>query len=125
MATALSSKTAATDIPTTIQKIEAGTIFVTEVGENGLEKKKQVLLFKHRMMLQGLKAVDGLLGIIKLLIPGGMLLVVEHQRNLASNRDRKRLFREPVASGSQGGNIRGWKTEGPAGFLFRDAQSRI
>ena len=34
-----------------VDKIEAGMMYVTEVDENGKEKKKHELPFKHSMML--------------------------------------------------------------------------
>ena len=41
-----------------------------------------------------------MLGIIKLVNPGGLLLEDEHQSNLASNREKVSLLREPGASGN-------------------------
>ncbi|WP_347988845.1 FAD/NAD(P)-binding oxidoreductase [Methylomonas sp. AM2-LC] len=64
-----------------VDKIEAGMMYVTEVDENGQEKKKHELPFKHSMLLPAFKGVDALLGIDKLVNPRGFVLVDEHQRN--------------------------------------------
>ncbi len=64
-----------------VDKIEAGVMYVTEVDENGQEKKKHELTFKHSMMLPAFKGVDALLGIDKLVNPRGFVVVDEHQRN--------------------------------------------
>jgi sulfide:quinone oxidoreductase len=64
-----------------VDKIEEGMMFVTEFDENGQEKKKHELPFKHSMMLPAFKGVDGLMGIEGLVNPRGFVLVDEHQRN--------------------------------------------
>ena len=64
-----------------VDKIEAGMMFVTEFDENGQEKKKHELPFKHSMMLPAFKGVDGLMGIEGLVNPRGFVIVDEHQRN--------------------------------------------
>jgi sulfide:quinone oxidoreductase len=64
-----------------IDKVEAGMMYVTEVDENGQEKKKHELPFKHSMILPAFKGIDALLGIDKLVNPRGFVLVDEHQRN--------------------------------------------
>ena len=64
-----------------VDKIEAGMMYVTEFDENGQEKKKHELPFKHSMMLPAFKGVDGLIGVEKLVNPRGFVLVDEHQRN--------------------------------------------
>lgn len=64
-----------------IDKIEAGMMYVTEVDENGQEKKKHELPFKHSMILPAFKGVDALLGIDKLVNPRGFVIVDENQRN--------------------------------------------
>lgn len=66
-----------------IDKIEAGMMYVTEVDENGQEKKKHELPFKHSMILPAFKGVDALFGIDKLVNPRGFVIVDEHQRNPA------------------------------------------
>ncbi len=64
-----------------VDKVEAGMMFVTEFDENGQEKKKHELPFKHSMMLPAFKGVDGLMGIEGLVNPRGFVIVDEHQRN--------------------------------------------
>ena len=64
-----------------VDKIEAGMMYVTEVDENGQEKKKHELPFKHSMMLPAFKGVDGLMGVEGLVNPRGFVIVDEHQRN--------------------------------------------
>jgi sulfide:quinone oxidoreductase len=64
-----------------VDKIEAGIMYVTEVDEDGKEKKKHELPFKHSMMLPAFKGVDALFGIDKLVNPRGFVIVDEHQRN--------------------------------------------
>ncbi|MBD9362855.1 NAD(P)/FAD-dependent oxidoreductase [Methylomonas fluvii] len=64
-----------------IDKIEAGMMYVTEVDENGQEKKKHELPFKHSMILPAFKGVDALTGIEKLVNPRGFVIVDENQRN--------------------------------------------
>lgn len=64
-----------------IDKIEEGMMYVTEVDENGQEKKKHELPFKHSMILPAFKGVDALTGIDKLVNPRGFVIVDEHQRN--------------------------------------------
>ena len=64
-----------------VDKIEAGMMYVTEVDENGQEKKKHELPFKHSMMLPAFKGVDGLMGIEGLVNPRGFVIVDKHQRN--------------------------------------------
>ena len=64
-----------------IDKVEAGMMYVTEVDENGQEKKKHELPFKHSMILPAFKGVDALSGIDKLVNPRGFVIVDENQRN--------------------------------------------
>jgi sulfide:quinone oxidoreductase len=64
-----------------IDKIEAGMMYVTEVDENGQEKKKHELPFKHSMILPAFKGVDALIGIDKLVNPRGFVIVDDNQRN--------------------------------------------
>jgi sulfide:quinone oxidoreductase len=64
-----------------VDKIEAGMMFVTEMDENGQEKKKHELPFKHSMMLPAFKGVDAVFGIDKLVNPRGFVIVDENQRN--------------------------------------------
>jgi sulfide:quinone oxidoreductase len=64
-----------------VDRIEAGMMYVTEVDENGQEKKKHELPFKHSMMLPAFTGVDAVRGIDGLVNPRGFVFVDEHQRN--------------------------------------------
>ena len=64
-----------------VDKIEAGTMYVTEMDENGQEKKKHELPFKHSMMIPAFKGVDAVLGIEGLVNPRGFVLIDPYQRN--------------------------------------------
>lgn len=66
-----------------VDKIEEGMMFVTEVDEDGKEKKKHELAFKHSMMLPAFTGVDAVryAGVEGLVNPRGFVLVDEHQRN--------------------------------------------
>lgn len=66
-----------------VDKIEDGMMFVTEVDDEGKEKKKHELPFKHSMMLPAFTGVDAVrnVGVEGLINPRGFVLVDEHQRN--------------------------------------------
>ena len=64
-----------------VTKIEAGKMFVTEVNEDGIEKKQHELPFKYSMMLPAFKGVDAVFGIEGLTNPRGFILIDEYQRN--------------------------------------------
>ncbi|MFI3156724.1 MAG: FAD/NAD(P)-binding oxidoreductase [Methylococcaceae bacterium] len=66
-----------------VDKIEPGMMFVTEVDDEGKEKKKHELPFKHSMMLPAFTGVDAVrnVGVEGLVNPRGFVLVDEHQRN--------------------------------------------
>ena len=64
-----------------VDRVEAGMMYVTEVDENGQEKKKHELPFKHSMMLPAFTGVDAVRGIDGLVNPRGFVFVDEHQRN--------------------------------------------
>ncbi|MCX7092435.1 MAG: FAD/NAD(P)-binding oxidoreductase [Methylobacter sp.] len=66
-----------------VDKIEPGMMFVTEVDDEGKEKKKHELPFKHSMMLPAFTGVDAVrnVGVEGLINPRGFVLVDEHQRN--------------------------------------------
>jgi len=64
-----------------VDKIEAGMMYVTEVDDDGKDKKKHELPFKHSMMLPAFTGVDALRGIEGLVNPRGFVLVDEYQRN--------------------------------------------
>jgi sulfide:quinone oxidoreductase len=66
-----------------VDKIEAGMMFVTEVDDEGKEKKKHQLPFKHSMMLPAFTGVDAVrhADAPGLLNPRGFVIVDQHQRN--------------------------------------------
>ena len=66
-----------------VDKIESGLMFVTEVDDEGKDKKKHELPFKHSMMLPAFTGVDAVrhVGVEGLVNPRGFVLVDEHQRN--------------------------------------------
>jgi len=66
-----------------VDKIEAGMMFVTEVDDDGKDKKKHELPFKHSMMLPAFTGVDAVrnVGVDGLVNPRGFVLVDEYQRN--------------------------------------------
>ncbi|MGZ8947597.1 MAG: NAD(P)/FAD-dependent oxidoreductase [Methylococcaceae bacterium] len=66
-----------------VDKIEPGMMFVTEVDDEGKDKKKHELPFKHSMMLPAFTGVDAVrhVGVEGLINPRGFVLVDEHQRN--------------------------------------------
>ncbi|MGZ8153475.1 MAG: NAD(P)/FAD-dependent oxidoreductase [Methylovulum sp.] len=66
-----------------VDKIEPGIMYVTEVDEDGKDKKKHELPFKHSMMLPAFTGVDAVrkVDVEGLVNPRGFVLVDEHQRN--------------------------------------------
>ena len=66
-----------------VDKIEQGIMHVTEVDDDGNEKKKHELPFKHSMMLPAFTGVDAVRnsGAEGLTNPRGFVIVDEYQRN--------------------------------------------
>ncbi len=64
-----------------IDKIEDGTCYVIECDEDGEEKKRHELPFKHSMFLPPFKGVDAVIDIDGLVNPRGFVIVDKHQRN--------------------------------------------
>jgi len=64
-----------------VSKIEAGKMFVTEVNEDGTEKKQHEVPFRYSMMLPAFKGVDAVFGIEGLTNPRGFILIDPYQRN--------------------------------------------
>lgn len=66
-----------------VDRIEQGMMYVTEVDDDGNEKKKHELPFKHSMMLPAFTGVDAVrnCGVEGLLNPRGFVIVDEYQRN--------------------------------------------
>lgn len=66
-----------------VDRIEQGMMYVTEVDDDGNEKKKHELPFKHSMMLPAFTGVDAVrnCGVEGLMNPRGFVIVDEFQRN--------------------------------------------
>ncbi len=64
-----------------VDKVEPNTMFVTEVDEDGNDKKKHELEFKYAMMLPAFRGVRPAMGIEGLANPRGFIIVDKHQRN--------------------------------------------
>ncbi|MCK9620296.1 MAG: NAD(P)/FAD-dependent oxidoreductase [Methylobacter sp.] len=66
-----------------VDKIESGMMYVTEVDDEGKEKKKHELPFKHSMMLPAFTGVDAVrnVDVEGLVNPRGFVIVDEYQRN--------------------------------------------
>ena len=66
-----------------VDRIEAGMMYVTEVDDDGNEKKKHEVPFKHSMMLPAFTGVDAVRhsGAEGLTNPRGFVIVDKHQRN--------------------------------------------
>ena len=66
-----------------VDRIEDGKVFVTEVDDEGNDKKKHELAFKHSMLLPAFTGIDALRNcdVEGLLNPRGFVLVDKHQRN--------------------------------------------
>jgi len=64
-----------------VSRIEDGKMFVTEVNEDGSEKKQHELPFKYSMMLPAFKGIDAVFGIEGLTNPRGFILIDPYQRN--------------------------------------------
>lgn len=83
MESALREKSIKWVVNAKVDKIEDGMMFVTEVDDEGKEKKKHELPFKHSMMLPAFTGVDAVRhsGAEGLTNPRGFVIVDEHQRN--------------------------------------------
>ncbi|MGY6277319.1 NAD(P)/FAD-dependent oxidoreductase [Methylomonas sp. MgM2] len=66
-----------------VDRIEEGMMYVTELDEDGNEKKKHEVPFKHSMMLPAFTGVDAVRnsGAEGLTNPRGFVIVDQHQRN--------------------------------------------
>ncbi len=64
-----------------IERIDEGTMHVTELDEEGNEKKRHELPFSYSMVLPAFTGIDALSGIEGLVNPRGFVLIDEHQRN--------------------------------------------
>jgi sulfide:quinone oxidoreductase len=63
------------------ERVEAGKLHASELGEDGKEKRKHELPFRHAMMLPAFKGVDAVFGIEGLTNPRGFILIDQFQRN--------------------------------------------
>jgi sulfide:quinone oxidoreductase len=61
--------------------VEPGRLHVTEMDDEGKERRKHELPFKHAMMLPAFKGVDAVSGIEGLVNPRGFVVIDEFQRN--------------------------------------------
>ncbi|MDJ0747878.1 MAG: FAD/NAD(P)-binding oxidoreductase [Woeseiaceae bacterium] len=64
-----------------ITKVEDGKMHVTEVDEDGNDKKHQEIEFRHSMILPAFRGVDAISGIDGLTNPRDFVLIDEQQRN--------------------------------------------
>ncbi len=64
-----------------VNKFEPDAVHVTEVNEDGTEKKQHELPFKYAMMLPAFRGIPALMGIEGLVNPRGFVLTDQHQRN--------------------------------------------
>ncbi len=65
-----------------VDAVEAGKMRVTELDEDGKERKKHELAFNYAMMLPAFRGIPALRGIEGLVNPRGFVIVDKHQRNL-------------------------------------------
>lgn len=64
-----------------ISKVEDGKMHVTEVDENGQDKKQHELEFNFGMMLPAFTGIDAVREVEGLVNPRGFILIDKHQRN--------------------------------------------
>lgn len=64
-----------------VTRVEAGRMFVTELDEQGAEKKQHELPFRYSMMLPAFKGVDAVAAVEGLCNPRGFVLVDDNQRS--------------------------------------------
>lgn len=64
-----------------VSKIEPGRMHVTEVNEDGEEKKQHELEFKYSMMLPAFTGIDAVRDIEGLVNPRGFVVIDQYQRN--------------------------------------------
>ncbi len=64
-----------------ITKVEDGKMYVTEVDEDGNDKKHHEIEFRHSMILPAFRGVDAISGIDGLTNPRDFVLIDEQQRN--------------------------------------------
>lgn len=64
-----------------VDRVEEGTMHVTELNKNGSEKEKHALPFKYSMLLPAFRGVDAVFGIEGLTNSRGFVAIDEYQRN--------------------------------------------
>jgi sulfide:quinone oxidoreductase len=64
-----------------VTSVEAGTMHVEEVGEDGSVKTTHALPFAFSMMLPAFRGVSAIRGVENLVNPRGFVLIDKHQRN--------------------------------------------
>ncbi len=64
-----------------VDKVEDGTMHVSEIGDDGKPVKSHELPFKYSMMLPSFRGIPAVQGIDGLVNPMGFILVNEHQQN--------------------------------------------
>ena len=64
-----------------VDRIEAGTMHVTECDDEGQPKKQHALPFSYSMLLPAFRGIDAVRGVDGLVNPRGFVLVDEYQRN--------------------------------------------
>ncbi len=64
-----------------VDTVEDGLMHVTEVDEDGADKRQHDLPFKYSMMLPAFRGIPAVCGIDGLVNPRGFIVVDEHQRN--------------------------------------------
>jgi sulfide:quinone oxidoreductase len=64
-----------------VEKVEDGSMHVSELNEDGSEKKKHELAVSYSMMLPAFRGIPAVTGIEGLDNPRGFIIVDEHQRN--------------------------------------------
>lgn len=64
-----------------IDRVSDGALSVTEVDENGDDKREHALDFSHAMILPAFKGIDAVSGIDGLVNPRGFVLIDDQQRN--------------------------------------------
>jgi sulfide:quinone oxidoreductase len=64
-----------------VDKVEDGTMQVTELTDEGAVRKTHALPFTYAMMLPAFRGIDAVMGIDGLVNPRGFITVDKHQRN--------------------------------------------
>jgi len=106
-----------------IDKVEPGKMHVTEVDEDGNEKKKHELDFKFSMILPSFAGVDAVFGIEGLTNPGGFIIVDKHQRNRGAEHRRAAARRRTLPRADMERHVPGGSRQHRHGLLRQAAES--